>query len=62
MTYHDVEFGYAFPSAVRLRLGVGNVTDKDPPFIDNNVGPNTDAATYRLLGRTFFADVRWQMR
>jgi hypothetical protein len=38
--------------AVRLRLGVGKVTDADPPFIDSNSAADTDVATYRLLGRT----------
>ena len=39
-----------------------NLTDKDPPFVNNWTGANTDAATYRLLGRTYFAQLRWRLR
>ena len=59
VVYHDVEGGYEFASGVALRLGVSNLTDEDPPFINQANGPNTDAATYRLLGRTFFAQLRF---
>ncbi len=58
--YHDVECGYELWSKTRLRFGINNVTGKDPPFVDNNSGGNTDTATYRLLGRTYFADIRFQ--
>ncbi len=58
--YQDVECGYELATNARLRFGVDNVTGKDPPFVDNNTAGNTDAATYRLLGRTYFASVRVQ--
>ena len=61
VTYHDVECGYALTSGTRLRVGVNNLTDEDPPFVDTNVAANTDVATYRLLGRTYFVDVRLQL-
>jgi outer membrane receptor protein involved in Fe transport len=55
--YQDVECGYELANTL-LRLGVNNVTGKDPPFVDSNSAGNTDTATYRLLGRTYFASVR----
>ncbi len=58
--YHDVECAYELMSKTRLRFGIDNVTGKDPPFVDNNSAANTDTATYRLLGRTYFADIRFQ--
>jgi outer membrane receptor protein involved in Fe transport len=61
VTYHDIECGYEFAAGSRVRLGIGNLTGRDPPFVDNSSEANTDAATYRLLGRTYFAEVRWQL-
>ena len=42
--------------------GGTNLTDEDTPFINQANGPNTDAATYRLLGRAFFAQLRFSLR
>jgi iron complex outermembrane receptor protein len=56
--YHDIEVGYRFDSRVTVRAAVTNVTDEDPPYL--NIAPaNTDAATYRLLGRSFFLELRY---
>ena len=62
VVYHDVEGGYEFAHGIALRIGVENLTDKDPPYIDRNTQANTDSATYRLLGRTYFAQVRFEFR
>jgi iron complex outermembrane recepter protein len=61
VTYHDVESSYVLASGTRLRLGVSNITGADPPFVNTSVAANTDVATYRLLGRTYFVDVRVQL-
>jgi outer membrane receptor protein involved in Fe transport len=46
---------------VTVRAGITNVTDEDPPYL--NVSPdNTDAATYRLLGRSYFLELRYQVQ
>lgn len=56
--YHDIEAGLEFDSGVALRAVITNVTDEDPPYL--NIAPaNTDAATYRLLGRTYFLELRY---
>jgi outer membrane receptor protein involved in Fe transport len=62
VVYHDIEGGYDFRSGIRLRVGVDNLTDEDPPFVDNNSEANTDAATYRLLGRTYFARIGFRLQ
>ena len=37
---------------------MSDLTDREPPFVNNSQQGNTDAATYRLFGRTYFADLR----
>ena len=58
--YHDIEAGFKFDSGVTVRAAITNVTDEDPPYL--NIAPaNTDAATYRLLGRSYFLELRYQV-
>jgi iron complex outermembrane recepter protein len=57
--YHDLEAGFEFGSGVSLRAAITNVTDEDPPYL--NIAPaNTDAATYRLLGRSYFLELSYR--
>jgi outer membrane receptor protein involved in Fe transport len=55
--YHDIEFAYRW-SDLNLRAGVSNLSDEDPPFL-NEGAANTDPATYRLLGRTWFMQLEF---
>jgi outer membrane receptor protein involved in Fe transport len=58
--YHDIEAGFAFDSGVTVRAAITNVTDEDPPYL--NIAPaNTDVATYRLLGRSYFLELRYRL-
>jgi outer membrane receptor protein involved in Fe transport len=58
--YHDIEAGFSFDSGVTVRAAITNVTDEDPPFL--NIAPaNTDVSTYRLLGRSYFLELRYQV-
>jgi outer membrane receptor protein involved in Fe transport len=58
--YHDIEAGFKFDSGVTVRAVITNVTDEDPPYL--NIAPaNTDASTYRLLGRSYFLELRYQV-
>ena len=58
--YHDIEAGFTFDSGVTVRAAITNVTDEDPPYL--NISPaNTDVATYRLLGRSYFLELRYQV-
>ena len=58
--YHDIEGGFTFDSGVTVRAAITNVTDEDPPYLNISPG-NTDAATYRLLGRSYFLELRYQV-
>ena len=58
--YHDLDASYRWGSIV-LRAGVNNLTDRDPPFLLFGES-NTDSATYRLLGRTYFLQVSYAMK
>jgi iron complex outermembrane recepter protein len=58
--YHDIDVGFTFDAGVRVRAAITNVTDEDPPYL--NIAPaNTDVATYRLLGRSYFLEFRYQV-
>lgn len=57
--YNYLDFNAQFEVAERFTLGLGvtNLTDKAPPFI--SASPlTTDAATYDVIGRTFFASIK----
>jgi len=58
--YQNIEAGYSFDSGVTLRAAITNFTDEDPPYL--NIPPaNTDASTYRLLGRSYFLELRYRV-
>jgi outer membrane receptor protein involved in Fe transport len=58
--YHDIEAGFSFGSGITVRAAITNVTDEDPPYL--NIAPaNTDVATYRLLGRSYFLELRYEV-
>jgi iron complex outermembrane recepter protein len=59
--YHDVEAAFTIRSALTLRLGVTNLTNVQPPFLNFGTDANTDTSIYRLIGRTLFASVRYQL-
>jgi outer membrane receptor protein involved in Fe transport len=59
--YHDLGAAFTFDSGITVRAAITNVTDEDPPYL--NIAPaNTDAATYRLLGRSYFVELRYQVK
>jgi outer membrane receptor protein involved in Fe transport len=59
VVYHDLETGFEFGSGVSVRAAITNVTDEDPPYL--NIAPaNTDVATYRLLGRSYFLELAYR--
>jgi iron complex outermembrane receptor protein len=58
--YHDLEARFTFDAGLRFRTGITNVTDEDPPFLSQHQPANTDVATYRLLGRTYFLELRYE--
>jgi iron complex outermembrane receptor protein len=60
--YHDVEAGFEFDNGVRVRAAITNVLDEDPPYVNGGSLTNTDDATYRLLGRTYFLELRYALK
>ena len=59
--YHDLQAGFTFDSGVAVRAAITNVTDEDPPYL--NIAPAyTDVATVRLLGRSYFLELRYQVQ
>jgi outer membrane receptor protein involved in Fe transport len=57
--YHDVDVSYQW-DRITIRAGVNNLTDEDPPYLGG--GANTDPATYRLLGRTYFLQLSYALK
>ena len=53
VSYFDVDAHYVFNGNVTLTAGINNFTDKSPPFI-GTLELRTDAATYDVIGRTFY--------
>ena len=60
--YHDVEAGFEFDSGFALRAVISNVLDEDPPYVNGGSIANTDEATYRLLGRSYFVEMRYRLQ
>jgi outer membrane receptor protein involved in Fe transport len=59
--YHDIDAGFTFDSGITVRAAITNVTDEDPPYL--NIAPaNTDVSTYRLLGRSYFLELRYRVQ
>jgi outer membrane receptor protein involved in Fe transport len=53
--YHDLVASYTYePTNTRVSLGVTNLTDEEPPFIEVGFNANTDPSTYRLFGRGYY--------
>ncbi|MCH7820788.1 MAG: TonB-dependent receptor [Proteobacteria bacterium] len=54
--YHDIVLDYSFDNmgTTRVTLGVTNLTNEPPPFIDQGFNASTDPITYRVFGRGWF--------
>lgn len=60
-SYSDLAVSYAVPwQESTFTVGINNLFDKAPPFIESAFNGSTEAATYRVFGRTWF--VRWKTR
>lgn len=60
----DLYAGYAFQNPLglsSLSVGINNLLDQDPPFIDAGFASNTDVNNYDLLGRYFYLSFRHQL-
>ena len=53
--YHDISASYHFDFGTKVTLGVTNLTDEEPPYIEPGNNGNTDESNYRLFGRSWYA-------
>lgn len=59
--YHDLIFSYNLSTTnTNITLGVTNLTDEEPPFIDSGFNAKTDPSTYRLFGRGYYLRLNQQ--
>lgn len=56
VAYHNAQVKYAVSDAFDVAVGVDNLFDKEPLFIQSWTDANTDTMTYDLLGR------RWNVK
>lgn len=56
--YVDFVGRYNFGWGTQVSAGITNIFDNDPPFINGEFNANTDTDTYRLFGRSWFAEIR----
>ena len=53
--YHDIVGSYTFAqTGTDISVGVTNLTDEPPPYIDLGFNGKTDVAAYRLFGRGYY--------
>jgi outer membrane receptor protein involved in Fe transport len=57
VSYFDVDAHYTFNKRFTLSVGINNIADKSPPFI-GSLELRTDAATYDVIGRTWYAAIK----
>ncbi len=55
--YHDISATYSFDFGTKVSVGVTNLTDEEPPYIEPAFNGNTDESTYRLFGTSWFARI-----
>ena len=60
VAYHNASLKYALSKAMTLSLGIDNLFDKQPPYIQSWVDANTDTMTYDLLGRRWHARLAYR--
>jgi outer membrane receptor protein involved in Fe transport len=52
--YHDLFAQYKFSQGTKVTVGITNLTDEEPPFIEIGFNAATDPSTYRMFGRGYF--------
>ncbi|MBY5921156.1 TonB-dependent receptor domain-containing protein [Ferrimonas balearica] len=57
VVYHDITANYQFATQTKLSVGITNLTDELPPYIEPAFNGNTDESTYRLFGRSYFVRI-----
>ena len=52
--YHDIVASYSWDTGTRVSVGITNITDEEPPFIETGFNAGTDPPTYRLFGMGYY--------
>mgnify|MGYP000415361709 CR=1 FL=1 len=54
--YHDVVIDYRLGEDAKtsITLGLTNITDEAPPYLDQGFNANTDPSTYRMFGSSYY--------
>jgi outer membrane receptor protein involved in Fe transport len=53
VVYHDLSALYTFDTNTTVQVGIRNLTDKLPQYIETAFNANVDESNYRLFGRSF---------
>ncbi len=58
--YFDMDAHYRATEHMTLTVGINNIANKQPPYVPS-LELRTDAATYDVIGRTFYAAVKYKL-
>jgi len=53
--YHDIVASYDFGQGTKIAMGITDISDEEPPYMDTGFNANTDPPTYRIFGRGWYA-------
>ena len=56
--YHNAQLAFEVDERTRFQIGVDNLFDRKPPYIQSFTDANTDTMTYDLMGRRFYVGFR----
>lgn len=59
VTYHNVSGGYDFNNGFKAKVGINNITDKQPPVSLTNTNINFDQNTYNAIGRFMYMQLNY---
>jgi outer membrane receptor protein involved in Fe transport len=60
ITYIDASLSFAFLDSGLVRVGVNNITDKEPPLYAPSVQSGTDPSLYDVIGRRIFGQLNFK--
>ena len=60
VSYFDADFHYAVSNRVTVSAGINNLANKEPPYI-GTLELRTDAATYDVIGRTWYVSAKMKL-
>jgi len=61
IVYHNLAGNYQYNDNLGVRLGIDNLTDKQPPVSLLNTNINFDQNTYSAVGRFMYLQVSYEL-